>query len=224
MKPGARLLFVKDPFPDSYDLVFLATLYYRDPKLFITQLDGPMEQRVPVDKLGNYDHVFSYEDNQWVEYDARDIPHSLRFHTLKGQAEMADSFQVGDPNRQAYIVQGLLLGPIGSDSAWTLDNPELRFKIASTANRELALRFVIVGETLKKTGPLKVEFFVNNHLLDRATYSDDGERTYRHPIPPAWLTTEDFNVVRMHILNPYVAPRDGAKLGVLLKSASLEAH
>jgi hypothetical protein len=225
MPHGARLLFVKDTFPDNFDLVFLTKLFYRDHDLFLTQLDGPMEQRIPIDKLGRYDHIFSYEDDQWLEYDATNAQESVRFHRLKGQAAVAmgDVFQVGQPGRQAFVRGGVLLGLLQSENAWTLDNPEFQFKLSSTANRLLMIRFSVVGDTLKQTGPLKVEYFVNDRLLERVTYPTDGERTFRKAIPQAWLNTNGFTVVRIHFQNPYVAPADGARLGFLLKSAGIES-
>ena len=39
---------------------------------------------------------------------------------------------------------------------------------------------------------------------------------YQHEVPGRWLKTDSLTTVRMHVHNPYVAPRDGSRLGVLL--------
>ena len=60
---------------------------------------------------------------------------------------------------------------------------------------------------------------VNGHLLDQARFAKDGEVVYQHDVPVAWLSTTGLTTVRMRIHNPYIAPRDGARLGVVLRSA-----
>ncbi len=43
---------------------------------------------------------------------------------------------------------------------------------------------------------------------------------YQHEVPVEWLKTDSLTTVRMQVHNPYIAPRDGARLGVLLRSAA----
>jgi hypothetical protein len=83
----------------------------------------------------------------------------------------------------------------------------------------LTVNFKLAGNTLKQTGPVAIDYFVNEHFLERVQYVEEGDHSYRHAVPPDWLRTDDYTVVKMEIRNPYVSPSDGAKLGVLLVSA-----
>jgi hypothetical protein len=64
-----------------------------------------------------------------------------------------------------------------------------------------------------------IDYFVNDHFLETARYAEEGDHSYRHAVPSAWLRTDDYTIFKMRVRNPYVSPADGAKLGVLLVSA-----
>jgi hypothetical protein len=106
-----------------------------------------------------------------------------------------------------------------SEACWTLDTPELKFWLSSNRDRVLTVNFKLSGQTLKQTGPLVIDYFVNNHFLETAQYAEEGDHSYHHAVSPDWLRTDDYTLVKMQVRNPYVAPADGAKLGVLLVSA-----
>lgn len=61
--PGARLLFLSDPFGDNYNIVFLVCLAYRDKSLVVDQL---WRLKTAPD-LTTYDHVFQWQDGSWIE-------------------------------------------------------------------------------------------------------------------------------------------------------------
>ncbi len=54
--------FVHTQLDYNWDLVFLLRILYRDNDLFITMLNGPVEQRIPPERLGHYDHIFTFEE------------------------------------------------------------------------------------------------------------------------------------------------------------------
>jgi hypothetical protein len=56
-------------------------------------------------------------------------------------------------------------------------------------------------------------------LLDQAQFAKDGDVVYQHDVPKDWLKAGTLTMVEMRVHNPYVSPRDGVKLGVLLRSA-----
>jgi hypothetical protein len=127
---------------------------------------------------------------------------------------------IGKPGAAQYIVKGVLVGDPKSDGYWTLDQPELRFRLSSVQNHIFREHFYLAGDTLKQTGPLIVDFYVNGHHLDQARFDKEGDDIYQHDVPADWLKTgNDLTTVRMVVRNPYIAPRDGARLGVLLRSA-----
>jgi hypothetical protein len=220
---GSKLLFVHSPLDENWDLVFLLRLYYRDTELWLTELNGPQRQRIPLERLPHYDHIFDYENGHYVELDNTDARVSVQLHLLKVDNPsdvFGDTMTIGKPGAAQYIVKGVLVGDPKSDGYWTLDQPELRFRLSSVQNHVFRERFYLAGDTLKQTGPLIVDFYVNGHHLDQARFDKEGDDIYQHDVPADWLKTgNDLTTVRMVVRNPYIAPRDGARLGVLLRSA-----
>jgi hypothetical protein len=220
---GSKLLFVHSPLDYNWDLVFLLRLYYHDPDLWLTELNGPELQRIPLDRLPHYDHIFDYVNGHYVELDNTDARISVQLHLLKvdnPSDAFGDAMTIGRPGATQYIVKGVLVGDPKSDGYWTLDEPELRFRLSSVQNHVFRERFFLPRDTLQQTGPLMVDVFVNGHLLDQAVFAKDGDVIYQHDVPVEWLKAGDsLTTVRMRVRNPYIAPQDHARLGVLLKSA-----
>ncbi len=219
---GARLLFVREPFA-SWDLLFLLRILYRDNDLYITMLDGPPPQRIPLEGLGHYDHIFTFENWHYVELDNADAARSVLLNLRKGtvpSTALGEAFTIGKPGATQYLVKGVQVGPPDLTGYWTLDQPEFRFRLATTQHHWFMERFFRPLNCLQRDGPLRVDFYVNGHLLDRAVFPKDGDSLYQHDVPAAWLKTDGFTTVRMEIHNPYIAARDGARLGVVIASAS----
>ena len=219
---GSKLLFLHTSLDDTYDLVFVLRLYYRDPDIFITELNGPPAQRIPLNRLPNYDHIFDFEDGHYIELENGDTLESIQLHIPK-TAGHSDAFgevmSVGRPGASRYFVKGVLTGDAKAEAYWTLDEPELQFQLSTVQHHMFREHFYIPPTTFRKTGPLMVDFYVNGHLLDQAVFAKDGDVVYEHDVPVDWLKTDSLTTVRMRVRNPYVAPHDGARLGVLLRSA-----
>jgi len=220
---GAKLLFIHSPMDAGWDMVFLLRLYYRDADLFITQMNGPPEQRIALNRMPHYDRIFDFSEGHYLELDNADPAQTVQLHLVKA-ANPADAFgetmTIGRPGASQYVVKGVLVGDPKADGYWTLDESELRFKLSSTGHHVFRERFYLPMETLKKTGPLRVDFYVNGQFLDRVQFAKDGDVIYQHDVPADWLKTDSLTIVRMHVDNPYIAPRDGARLGVLLRTAT----
>jgi len=219
---GSRLLFVHSALDYNWDLVFLLKLYYRDTDMFLTEMNGPEGQRIPLNRLPHYDHIFDYVDGHYIELDNSDASLSVQLHLLKvanPDYAFGETMTIGKPGAAQYVVKGVLVGDPKSDGFWTLDEPELKFLLSSVQHHVFREHFYLPLETFKQTGPLKVDFYVNGHLLDQTQFAKDGDVIYQHEVPVDWLKTGALTTVRMRVHNPYIAPRDGARLGVLLRSA-----
>ncbi len=219
---AAKLLFVQEPF-NSWDLVFLLRILYRDNDLFITMMNGPDSQRIPLERLGHYDHIFTWDGFHYLELDNTDTVRSVQLNLLKDahpSLALGEAFTTGKPGALQYIVKGVQVGAPDQSGYWTLDQPEFHFRLSSTKHHWFMERFFLPHDTLQKTGPLRVDFYVNGHLFDQAIFAKDGDVLYEHDVPESWLSTDGFTTVRMLVHNPYIAPPYGDKLGVLLSSAS----
>ncbi|HTW64871.1 MAG TPA: hypothetical protein VME17_09665 [Bryobacteraceae bacterium] len=223
LRHGAKLLFVHSNLDYNWDLVFVLRILYRDNDLFITMLNGPPAQRIPLKQLGHYDHIFTFEDGHYIELDNSDAYRTV-VENLRKEAHpsvaLGESCTIGKPGAAQYLVKGVQVGPPNQTGYWTLDDPELRFQLSSTGHHWYMERFFVPRETLQKTGPLHVDFYVNGHLLDQAVFPKDGETLYQHDVPASWLSTEGFTTVKMLVHNPYISPPYGDRLGVVLLHAS----
>jgi hypothetical protein len=223
LNQGSSLLIVQSPLDGGvWDLFFTLRLIYLDKDLFVTQLNGPPAQQVPFDRLGHYDHIFTYEADRYVELDNADTRRSIRLRLVKADkpdARIGENMTVSSADAYKYFVDGVIMCPPKSVNCWTLDAPQLKFWLSSNKDRFLTAQFNIAKDTLQQTGPLVIDYFINEHLLERVRYSEDGDHTYHHTVPADWLRTDDYTIVKIQIRNPYIAPADGAKLGVLLGSA-----
>lgn len=223
---GAKLLFVHSALDNNWDLFFLLRMYYRDEDLFLTVMRGPEAQRIPFNKMPHYDHIFDYIGGHYVELDNSDAILSVKFHMLKTanpDYSFGETMLIGRPGATQYVVKGVLLGDAKAQGFWTLDEPVLQFRLSAVQHHIFREHFYIPLETFQQTGPLIVDFYVNGHHLDQARFEKDGDLVYEHEVPERWLTTQEVTKVEMKVHNPYVSPRDGVKLGVLLKSAGFSA-
>jgi hypothetical protein len=222
MPRGVKLLFVHTALDFGWDMDFVVRILYQDNDMDITLFNGPPDQRVPLEQLGHYDHIFTFEDGHYVELDNTDAVRSVLLTLPKGAAvsdAMGEAFTIGHPGAKQYLVKGVQVGPPDQSGYWTLDQPELRFRLSSTQHYWFMERFFLPRESLQQTGPLRVDYYVNGHFLDQAVFAKDGDILYQHDVPEAWLKTDVFTTVRMYVHNPFIAS-DGTKLGVLLHSAS----
>ena len=62
-KPGSRIVFLRDPFPDTFDMTFVAALAWNDRSLKIFQQS---QVHLPADQVAGMDYILDYTGNQFV--------------------------------------------------------------------------------------------------------------------------------------------------------------
>ena len=62
-KPGSRIVFLRDPFPDTFDMTFVAALAWNDRSLRIFQQS---QVHLPDDQVAGMDYILDYTGNQFV--------------------------------------------------------------------------------------------------------------------------------------------------------------
>lgn len=219
---GSTLLFVKDLHPGNFDLLMLVRLLYRDPDLEVVQFDGPEQKRLPIEKLGKYDGIFTYADGYYVALDDTDAKRSVRMSLVKpGQIvkPIGESVRIGTAGQSLYFMKDILASAPPASECWTRQSPEIRFRLDANRHYEYRVHFYLPGQTLEKTGPMVIRYFVNDHELDRVRYDKPEDQTFARAVPREWIRPDDFTTVRMFVENPYTSPDDGAKLGFLLREA-----
>jgi hypothetical protein len=61
--PQWRILFLDDPFPEDFALLFLLRLYYRAPELVVDRI-RVMPQKPNQDEINSYDRIFTFDGNR----------------------------------------------------------------------------------------------------------------------------------------------------------------
>ena len=102
---------------------------------------------------------------------------------------------------------------------WTRQNPTLRFVLPTTRGLKFVADFSVSSDTLKETGPITIAYFVNGHALDSVRYEKAGEQHFEKAVAAEWLDEGQDVVVKLALDKVYVAPADGAKLGVTILRA-----
>lgn len=117
----------------------------------------------------------------------------------------------------AYIVSDIPTGDNGS-WRWTGKRPTVRVYLANAAGWRLTSEFSLADATMKDTGPVTLQFFVNGKPVGSQRYEKAGAYTFETPVPGELLKPSSDNDVSIEIDKMWVAPEDGAKLGFLLTS------
>jgi hypothetical protein len=125
------------------------------------------------------------------------------------------------PMAAAHLVKDVAEGAPGDMWRWTYRRPELRFYLQNLSDLKLVVGFALAGETFRKTGPVAVSFFVNGRLFDKERYTEPGEKRYEKLVPADFLKPE-INLVALEPDKVWIAPTDGAALGLILIEAGFQ--
>jgi hypothetical protein len=124
------------------------------------------------------------------------------------------------PDADRLIVKDIYNGS-GIPWRWTKQEPTVKVRVTSTQNIQYIADFAIWDEGFKTTGPLQILFLVNGKLLGKVRYTTPGDKHFEKPVPTAWLAGSPEASVALSLDKLYIAPRDGAKFGVILTRLGL---
>jgi len=123
------------------------------------------------------------------------------------------------PGVEAHYLRDILSAPGPRQTLWLAEKPTLLFRLPDPAHRLLVMDLLVHGTVLASVGPQTLAIRVNGQVLDRITYSTEGFRTYRKPVPARWLRPDGITLLEIQPDKCYVAPADGQKLSFLLHRA-----
>lgn len=123
--------------------------------------------------------------------------------------------EMNDPDAPQHIVKDIY--DFGSVPwRWSGKRPTVKVLVSTTENIKASIDFSVWDEGFKQTGPLELSFFVNDHLLDTVKYTRPGLKHFEKAVPPDWLSPSTESTIAIDVDKLYVAPKDGAKFGVIL--------
>jgi len=120
------------------------------------------------------------------------------------------------PSADKRIVKDI--GGTPSQFRWTAAEPTVKVKLPDAGPWVAQMEFALAEATLKETGPVTVEISLNGRVVGQGRYEKPGEQTLTVPVPGDILPNGGEAVLTARVNSVWVAPSDGAKLGVLLKA------
>jgi hypothetical protein len=120
------------------------------------------------------------------------------------------------PNAWNHVINDVLQPLEGNSFRWAMKHPTLRFRLPRTNALKLDVGLAFSEHTLRDTGPVTIQFYVEDHLLGEGTYGKEGDAVFLKPVPAEWLTTDRPVIVRMELDKLWKSPSDGAERGFIL--------
>jgi hypothetical protein len=144
-------------------------------------------------------------------------------HPMAGIGPGPDAMMVSmdNPDADRLIVTDIY-GGTGISWRWTKQEPTVRVPVLSAENIKFSGDFALWADAFKITGPVEISFLVNGKLLDKVRYTTSGDKHFEKPVPADWLAGSTEASVAMSVDKLYIAPRDGAKFGVILARLGLK--
>src|SRR5262249_30096536 len=104
---------------------------------------------------------------------------------------------------------------------WVGKRPTLRLRPRVNQGLLYSIEFAVPEVEMKDTGPVTMQFYVGDHLLDTVTYKDPGQKKFEKAIPPEWMTPDNDVFLSAEIDKMWTSPDNGAHLGFILTSLGL---
>jgi hypothetical protein len=128
--------------------------------------------------------------------------------------------RMSDADADVYIGRDVLKDWLAT-RRWTKERPSFSIPINGETNRVIYMKFGIVDDTFRETGPVTIAMAVNGRELVAPRFEAAGDYEYRHAVPRELLKPSAQNSVELTIHPVYLAKRDGVKLGISLESIGL---
>ncbi len=129
---------------------------------------------------------------------------------------------MGEGDAEIYIVRDIARGNAESGTwRWTQKRPTVRVMLKATDKQKMVVDFTIPDVTFAQTGPVTLDFYVNDQKLDSMRVLKAGAQHFEKAVPPEWLKVNADNQVAVEIDKLYVAPQDQSTLGFILTRIGL---
>jgi hypothetical protein len=106
----------------------------------------------------------------------------------------------------------------GEERKWTADKARFRFRVGSFGHRDFYMRYSVHPVTFQQTGPVRLSIAVNGVAFDSFRKDAPGDFEYRRAADDIGIPPYQPFEISIAVDPPYVAPDDGAKMGILLTS------
>jgi hypothetical protein len=126
-------------------------------------------------------------------------------------------FRMNDPHLEQRIVAEVTGGDAAAQWRWTNQRPRLKMSI-EPETWIFHAGFTVPEVVLNRVGPLTLTFVVNDRVIGKQRYAQDGHHEFETPVSRDVLGLTDPVVFGFDVDPVFIAEGDGAKLGVLLEA------
>ena len=123
---------------------------------------------------------------------------------------------MSDPSVDDYIVKDISDTLEAKTWRWAYDRPEVRLQLKQATGQKLEVHFSVADATFKTTGPVSINFFVNNKSVGTMKITKPGDQVFSKAIPTDLLKTDDFTNVAIEAKPYWTSSSDGRHLTVIL--------
>jgi hypothetical protein len=102
---------------------------------------------------------------------------------------------MSDPAIDDYIVKDISDTLEANTWRWGYERPEVHLQLKQAAGQKLEVHFSVAEATFKTTGPVTVNFFVNNKSVGTMKITKPGEQVFSKAVPADLLKTDDLTDV-----------------------------
>ncbi|MEP6539816.1 MAG: hypothetical protein ABJF23_31085 [Bryobacteraceae bacterium] len=151
--------------------------------------------------------------------DAYAPPEQRKPLSVEDPSPLKAFIHMNDPSAPSHFIRDIGQELQGATWRWTQQRPTMMFLLKSTKEQKFSSDFTIADLTFQQTGPVTISILINDHLLDKTTYTKSGYQHIEKEVPEAWLHSKAENIVVMEIDKLWMAPADKATFGFILTSA-----
>jgi len=123
---------------------------------------------------------------------------------------------MGSLDAKLNVLAGVDGAGAGEERKWTTDKIRFRFQLSSFAGRDFYMQYSVHDVTFRQTGPVRITIALNGATFDSFVKTAPDDYEYKHAADQIALPPNQPFEVTLTIDPPYIAPDDGARLGILL--------
>lgn len=123
---------------------------------------------------------------------------------------------MADADIEKHVLRDVLHSDAGEPSRWTGAHPAFRLLLDDVEGLQFYIHLFLPEPTFQVTGPVKLTVTINGTVVATPQFKGEGDHEFQCVIPNGLLKRKEPATVSMDVHPPYVSPRDGTRLGVLL--------
>ena len=128
---------------------------------------------------------------------------------------------MSEPDINPHILQDVIESPDGEEWRWTNQHPQLSLSLDRVEKLNFYMRFTLVAETLRDTGPVTLTIRIDDRVLARPKFDRPGNFEFRQAVPAAMLTTQRPVIIAVDVDPPWTSP-EKTTLGIYLHSIGFQ--